>query len=194
MTDETEIASLTQSLLEAETHIQSLELDLAKLQDPVAVHMNMLKGTIAKISLRQCAHLHAATEELSKAEEVAAELCNGVTYEVARDSQTGFILSIDLDEGFRNRIVAALIEAEERGAKRAMSAAQVLYSAGANALVHLDNMTPIKENLPRIEHARKVMQDAMLEAKPVLHTKAVRQETALDSRRTPMDTQRQEQQ
>lgn len=57
-----ELDSLRQSLAEAESHGEKLqqELDDIKriLQDPVAVHINMLRGTIARISMANCAHSH----------------------------------------------------------------------------------------------------------------------------------------
>ena len=31
-----------------------------KLQDPTIVHVNMLRGIIAPITMRQCAHVHGA--------------------------------------------------------------------------------------------------------------------------------------
>lgn len=55
---------------------EALDAELAKLQDPVAVHANMLRGEIAKISMTQCAHLHgpATVEQWHSIEQaIAAE-------------------------------------------------------------------------------------------------------------------------
>ena len=51
------------------------------------------------------------------------------------------------------------------------SAAQGLYSAAANALVHLDSLAETATSgadKARMEHASKVAREAMLKAKPVL--------------------------
>jgi hypothetical protein len=42
--------------------LEAARADLEKLKDPAAVHLNMLKGTIAKISMMQCAHIHGMAE------------------------------------------------------------------------------------------------------------------------------------
>ena len=44
--------SIVEALREAEERV------MAKLADPAAVHINMLSGRIAKISMEQCAHIH----------------------------------------------------------------------------------------------------------------------------------------
>ena len=50
------VAAIQQSIVEA---LQEAEARvMAKLSDPAAVHVNMVAGKIAKISMEQCAHTH----------------------------------------------------------------------------------------------------------------------------------------
>lgn len=41
-----------------EEHLAKAEEDLAKLQDPLAVHLNMLRGTVAKPTWEQILHVY----------------------------------------------------------------------------------------------------------------------------------------
>lgn len=52
------IESLSRKLEDARGRIEELERDFAKLQSPEGVHINMLSGKIAKISMMLCAHTH----------------------------------------------------------------------------------------------------------------------------------------
>jgi hypothetical protein len=56
-----------QDLAEAADEIERLRADLAKLSDPAAVHVNMLRGTIAKPSWEAIKHVYAAEAEAERA-------------------------------------------------------------------------------------------------------------------------------
>lgn len=51
-------AALEQSEIDKE--VDPLVAEVAKLKDPAVVHVNMLRGIIAPISMEQCAHVHGA--------------------------------------------------------------------------------------------------------------------------------------
>lgn len=60
---------------EAAEMILSLSQERDRLKDPAVVHANMLRGTIAKISMDQCAHTHGAQfNDLEVAEAKLAEV------------------------------------------------------------------------------------------------------------------------
>jgi hypothetical protein len=54
--------------------LEAARADLEKLKDPTAVHLNMLRGTVARISMANCAHTHGVQfNELEAAEAALAD-------------------------------------------------------------------------------------------------------------------------
>ena len=79
--DEDRLASFRRSHLsegevsDLRAEILSLSQERDRLKDPAVVHANMLRGTIAKISMDQCAHTHGVQfNELEAAEAKLAEV------------------------------------------------------------------------------------------------------------------------
>ena len=57
-TDDTISEKLARALLDARTELAAAQQREAALSDPICVHVNMLRGTIAKPTLEQIIHLY----------------------------------------------------------------------------------------------------------------------------------------
>ena len=56
--DESGRTDLADIVVQASVRIREIEAEMAKLSDSNSVHVSMLTGRIAKISMLQCAHTH----------------------------------------------------------------------------------------------------------------------------------------
>ncbi len=79
-TDDTISEKLARALLDARTELAAAQQREAALSDPICVHVNMLRGTIAKPTLEQIIHLYGVDA-----------LCRALVPVIVREAEAAII-------------------------------------------------------------------------------------------------------